>query len=122
MLNNAARVGVRVAIVDSTLQGSTNSPLATASCTWSNSCTTSSTNLAIIKACDNITNAGLCGTASVNLALTEDVSPPGVSSGDSIRVTVQGNFVSVVPNLSALSFGLFQSPLTMTTSASMRYE
>lgn len=126
-LNNAARVAVRVAIVDSalTLPGVT-LPL-TASCRWtSGSCSTSSTNEAIGKACASITNHNLCAgggasAASVTLGFVPPDTNP-VSSGKAINVTVTGNFVSVVPNLAGLSFGLFQSTYSMPTSASMRYE
>lgn len=126
-LNNAARVGVRVAIVT---PGLTLIAAPGESCSWITTCTASSTNEAIIKACASITNRDLCagaGTspvparATVELVLP-DVLPNGVSSGDTIKVTVTGRFVSVVPNLATLSFGLIPDQITMSTDASMRYE
>lgn len=121
-LNNAARVGVRVAIVTPSLT------LVTANCSWGSTCTTSSANQAVIRACASITNQNLCagaGSSPVPASVTVELVPPdstSVSPGDTIRVTVTGEFVSVVPNLAGLSFGLFPGQLTMNTSASMRYE
>jgi len=127
-LNNAARVAVRVAIVDSALPGET-LPLTNIACSWSGStCTTASADKAIISACNSITNRNLCGNGGLTSArvtvelVPPDVLPSGVSSGDTIKVTVTGVFQSVVPNLASLSFGLFRSIYIMPASASMRYE
>lgn len=123
-LNNAARVGVRVAIVTPGLTTVTNSP-----CNWSNGCTAASANDAVQKTCASITTQSLCegvpaGTnpTRVTIAYTDNDLSGGINTGDSIKVSASGTFHSVVPNLSALSFGLFQNPITMTTSATMRYE
>ncbi|MBA3070623.1 MAG: pilus assembly protein [Nitrospirae bacterium] len=126
-LNNAARVGVRVAIVT---PGLTLIAAPGKSCSWTTTCTASSTNEAVIKACASITNRDLCdgGGNAANAArvtvelVLPDIPPTGVSSGDTIKVTVTGRFVSVVPNLATLSFGLIPDQIKMQTSASMRYE
>lgn len=126
-LNNAARVGVRVAIVDDTLK-TTTLPLSD-DCKWSTSCTSSSSSSkdAIKTACASITNQGLCAgsapspvPAHVTLALVSPDTNP-VGSGDTLRVTVTGRFVSVVPNLAGI-FGLFRPLYDMSSDASMRYE
>jgi len=107
-LNNAARVAVRVAIVTPTLS-SIGSP---------EPCTSPSSAVAVT-ACNSITNTALHDSATVDL----DVGHSGNAiPGDTVKVTVTGDFVSVVPNLAGLSFGLFPTSLNMTSDASMRYE
>ena len=111
-INNAARVAVRVAIVTPGL--SNISPPVTCS----------SSNAIVVVACNSITNAQLHNDPNtlIGLSITDDDSSGGLSSGDTVTVTVSGRFVSVVPNLANLSYGLFPALLTMTSDASMRYE
>ena len=125
-LNNAARVGVRVAVVDATL---TLSGISETDCSRSGTaCTSLSANEAVKKACASITTNILCisddGTpAKVTVTVTQvDTSKTTIVTGDEVKVTVKGKFTSVVPNLSSLSFGLIPDNITMTTDASMRYE
>jgi hypothetical protein len=111
-LNNAARVAVRVAIVTMPL-----SNIPAEDCI-------SPSNAIITSACNSITNTALHDdpNTQVSLITTDDNSSSTVDSGDTVTVTVQGNFQSVVPNLAGLSFGLFPGQITMETNASMRYE
>lgn len=77
-LNNAARVGVRVAIVDSTIKDSTASPIAEADCSWAGGACAASGNNAIISACKSITNQNLCagtGTPPVPARVTVELVP-----------------------------------------------
>ena len=113
-LNNAARVAVRVAIVTN--------PLVDIPATHCVSPAPSDP--IVIAACDSITNTGLHNDPSTTVALTitDDNSNGKADSSEAVKVTVQGTFRSVVPNLAGLSFGLFRSTYSMPTSASMRYE
>ena len=132
-LNNAARVGVRVAIVDATLSTLTPPVIISETCNWGGTvCQTSSANEAIKQACRNITNEDLCksidGTTingkkkEVAVTATDSDSSGKINAGDDINVSVTGQFNSVVPNLSSLSFGLIPHNITMTSDTSMRYE
>lgn len=106
-LNNAARVGVRVAIVTPNLVNVSPGPCAGA------------TSDPIVKACSSITTN--VPNTLVGLTIIDEDSN-GLDTGDTVTVTAQGDFQSVVPNLSGLSFGLIPDQITMQTSASMRYE
>ena len=126
-LNNAARVGVRVAVVDATL---TLSGISETDCSRDGTaCKSSSGNNVIEKACASITTTNLCvsddGTPA-KVTVTANDDPNNVNNvldaGDEVKVTVTGQFNSVVPNLSTLSFGLIPHNITMTSDTSMRYE
>ena len=126
-LNNAARVAVRVAIVTPGLTLVADDP--GESCSWTTTCTTSSDNDVVKKACASITNQNLCGDGGANAARVKveqvlpDVPPSGVTSGDTIKVTVNGVFLSLFPNLTFPDgTRLVNTRIPMSTTASMRYE
>jgi Flp pilus assembly protein TadG len=107
-LNNAARVAVRVAIVTDPL-----ADISPVSCT--------SANAIVVAACNSITNGALRDSAEVELTTTDDNGSGDVDSGDTVTVTVTGDFESVVPGLAGF-YGLFRSEYNMTSRATMRYE
>ncbi|MDA8433692.1 MAG: pilus assembly protein [Nitrospiraceae bacterium] len=84
-LNNAARVGVRVAIVTSPLTGGD------INCA-------SATDAVRAAACNSISSADVKNTAVVTVGSSGSLEEP--QSGDEITVTVIGTFTSVVPGLS----------------------
>ena len=112
-LNNAARVGVRVAIVSSSTD-------------ISNANGTCPSNKPILKEiCNSITGGGL---TNVSAALNGSAA-----IGSSVTVTVQGTFTSVVPHLLSGIPGAFGAPtllpgldaqgrMQMTSSSTMRHE
>jgi hypothetical protein len=103
-LNNAARVGVRVAVVTpdlsagSTICGSASGPVFEAVCS----------------------SPGLTNTTAVELSIIDDVDPPAspyASSGDTIKVALEDNFETFVPAvIPALE------DISVIAEASMRYE
>ena len=114
-LNNAVRVGVRVAVVTSDIKDETVIYPATGS----------TENQPVFTAIWNSITSGALQNSDTKATLDVDENSNGISelnSGDTITVTVVGNFNSVVPNLSSLSFGLIPNNITLTTDASMRYE
>jgi Flp pilus assembly protein TadG len=109
-LNNAARVGVRVAIVTEDL-----TDISPTDCN-----TFTSADKVGFAACDSITNGLLHDSAEVGLTITDD-DGNGTDPGDTVTVTVTGDFESVVPGLAGF-YGLFRPGYNMTSRASMRYE
>jgi Flp pilus assembly protein TadG len=111
-LNNAARIGVRVAIVDTTLTTPQASSLL-ATCSYSgNTCAPSTAGSIQNATCGAITNGDLCGTSQVFLTVTgvdSSGNPPGtiVSPGGIINVRVTGTFTSVIPGLTVSNPGGF---------------
>ena len=110
-LNNAARVGVRVAIVT---PGLTNISATT--------CLPPPANPVVLAACNSITNTALHDDFNTKVGLNIIGNGGTADPSDTIIVTVQGKFVSIVPNLATLSFGLIPDQIPMSTDASMRYE
>jgi Flp pilus assembly protein TadG len=101
-LNNAARVGVRVAVVTPSLTSG-------GACAWGGTCGTASSDNAVIAACQSITNQELCNTANVAISQVA-VDPPAGIQGDEITVTVTGTFGTIVRGLSnTLPMGWGQS-------------
>ena len=116
-INNAARVAVRVAIVTPDIIN-----ISFTSCSAYSSPGSTPSEKIGYAACGSITNTGLHDSAEVALNITDDDSSGGLTSSDTVTVTVRGQFVSVVPNLAGLSFGLFPASITMSSDAAMRYE
>ncbi len=103
-LNNAARVGVRVAVVTPNLSGS--GPI---------SCSSASGPVF-----DAICSSpGLPDTTQVTLSIEDDVGPaaPPASSGDTIRVAIAADFETFVPGIIP---GL--NDISVFAETSMRYE
>jgi hypothetical protein len=103
-LNNAARVGVRVAVVTPDLSGS-----------GPTSCTS-----AIGPVYEAVCSSpGLPDTTRVGLFIEDDVGPPAppASSGDTIKVAIEADFETFVPAVvPALK------DISVFAEASMRYE
>lgn len=115
-LNNAARVGVRVAVVTPAITTQPN-------VTWNN--TGSAANQPVFSAIWNSITTGALKNSDTTATLTvnDDNGVTGLNSGDTIEVTVQGKFTSIVPKLNfPLSFIPFIHNKIMTTSTKMRYE
>lgn len=100
-LNNAARVGVRVAIVTSNLTG------------FSNTCSAGGTGDPFDATCSA---SGVPESANVALTIEDDNSDGKATQGEKVTVTVTADFATVVPNI--LPF----MPTSVTAAASMRYE
>jgi Flp pilus assembly protein TadG len=115
-LNNAARAGVRVAVVTPSLPSG--------SVSYSYPITGSGAAQPVFTAIWNsITTVTLQNsTTSAILTANDDNGISGINSGDTITVTVTGQFNSIVPVLSSISGGFVPNNITMTTYASMRYE
>jgi Flp pilus assembly protein TadG len=119
-LNNAARVGVRVAVVTSPLTGSGGA------CSWSGGSCSSGGGSVAVAACKSITTQDLCNSANVQVTQTA-VDPPAGIEGDEITVTVTGQFTSVVRGLSTDSNNggwgsLFPGSTGLTGVSVMRHE
>jgi Flp pilus assembly protein TadG len=133
-INNAARVGVRVAIVDQSLDslGADLTDSLLAPCSWSGNCTASPAGSIQYVACQAITNQALCadgsGAATVYLSVQRvdaDGIPGGsiVSPGGIITVTVRRpSVMTIVPGLASLSLGLIPSSIDLTSQSTMRHE
>ncbi|MBI5102910.1 MAG: pilus assembly protein [Nitrospirae bacterium] len=109
-LNNAARVGARVAIV-------------TPSLTLPSSASCSSSAPVVAAACAAITSSDLRSSASVNVAcsINTTCSSPA-AAGDSITVSVSGVFTTVVPGMASLAGSLVPDSTTLTAQMAMRHE
>jgi hypothetical protein len=129
-VNNAARVGVRVAIVDPSLTfDQSDVPIGT--CTVCNG--TDSTNSIVNAACSAITNGGLCAGAVVRLTVqgADANGAPGGTNyipGGIIKVQIIGPPVAtIVPGLAWLSLGLIPvnpvtNTITLSSDSTMRHE
>jgi Flp pilus assembly protein TadG len=114
-INNAARVGVRVAVVTSPITVETD-----ASC--------GSADKVVIAACDAISNADVKNSARVSVATSGNAATP--QPGDTITVTVTGDFNSIVPGLSSIGMGgpggwtqsLYKNVYHLTGTSIMRHE
>jgi hypothetical protein len=120
-LNNGAIVGVRVAIVESINTPATDTKTAS----FPTDCTNLSGNAKVFCVIWNASGIPIGSTAK--LEISEDVLPQGLSQGDSIKVTVTGEFNPVVPNLLAGRPSLLPiDPVTrnikLTSTSIMRYE
>ena len=127
-LNNAARVGVRAAVVDDTL---TLTGVPENSCQWAGTiCQSSSASKALQKACSSITNVDLCKTAKVKVDVTDSDTNNLINASDEVKVTVRGDFNSVVPNLLAGvpghsgtgGYSLMKPSMTLNSTSIMRFE
>jgi Flp pilus assembly protein TadG len=143
-INNAARVGVRVAIVDTTLNGThgtLTSPANIATCLYNSgtqtcgvgSSTGEITTTAIqIAACAAITNGSLCTGATVSLSVTgvDDSGNPGGTNfipGGIVTVRVTSPSIgTIVLGLAKLSLGLIpvnaDGTITLKSDSTMRHE
>jgi Flp pilus assembly protein TadG len=128
-INNAARVSVRVAIVDSSLTAGADSDIGTCSYnSGTNSCSSGAPGSIEYAACSSITNSSICTGAVVHLTVTgvDDSGNPGgtiVSPGGIVTVTVRRqNVATIVPGLASLSFGLIPSSINLTSQSTMRHE
>jgi Flp pilus assembly protein TadG len=126
-VNNAARVGVRVAIVDTSLTAGTDADIGT--CTYGGgACTSGAPGSIQYAACSSITNSDICTGAVVHLTVTgvDASGNPGgaiVSPGGIITVTVRRMGVTtIVPGLASLSLGLIPSSIDLTSDSTMRHE
>jgi Flp pilus assembly protein TadG len=114
-INNAARVGVRVAVVTSPITVETD-----ASC--------GSADKVVIAACDAISNADVKNSARVSVATSGNAATP--QPGDTITVTVTCDFNSIVPGLSSIGMGgpggwtqsLYKNVYHLTGTSIMRHE
>jgi Flp pilus assembly protein TadG len=132
-INNAARVAVRVAIVDTTLTAAQSNALA-GTCSYSGgSCTASPSGNIQNAACSSITNADLCNGTTVRLTVTgvdSNGNPGGTNfiPGGIVKVTVARlGIPTIVQGLVPFSFGLIPvDPVTKTINLSsdstMRHE
>jgi Flp pilus assembly protein TadG len=103
-LNNAARVGVRVAVVTPNLQ-----PVGDTACY-------AASGSVLLAVCNS---PGLSNTTIVSLSIQEDVNPPAspyASPGDTVRIDLESDFETFVPLLNSLV------PEAARAAASMRYE
>jgi Flp pilus assembly protein TadG len=100
-LNNAARVGVRVAVVTPNLVG------------ISNTCSQAGLYNPIEAACSA---SGVPDNTKVKLDIEDTDADGFLSTGDKVTVFLSANFVSVVPNL----FPFITN--SVVSQASMRYE
>jgi hypothetical protein len=150
-VNNAARVGVRVAVVDTSTffqnTGESTSPSCTAfaysasaTCSYSAGVCNAGTPTAgaplgpFQAACSSITNSILCGGATVELGVTPvdsdgacDTSGIIVSPGGIITVNVTSPPIgTIVPGLASLSLGLIpvdsSGNITLASQSTMRHE
>jgi Flp pilus assembly protein TadG len=126
-INNAARVGVRVAIVDPSLTAGTNADIG--ACTYGGgACTSGASGSIQYAACSSITNSGICTGAVVHLTVTgvDASGNPGgtiVSPGGIITVTVTRlGVTTIVPGLAPLSLGLIPTSIDLTSQSTMRHE
>ncbi len=120
-LNNAARTGVRAAVVTTGLQA-TSTPQ-----TLNNSCTFSGPNKLVYQLiCNSIYNGIPKDQVTVNIAISDLSLPTGLSAGDSVTATLTwGSFKFVTPlaPLAALAGGSSVLNLdSIVGEASMRYE
>jgi Flp pilus assembly protein TadG len=141
MINNAARVGVRVAIVDTTLTsaiGSPASPQQIATCSYNagtGNCSAISTSGSGITttaiqdaACSSLTNGVVCANATVYLTVQEDPDNPGqVIPGGIVTVKVISPPIgTIVPGLAGFSLGLIpvdsSGNIALTADSTMRHE
>jgi hypothetical protein len=137
-VNNAARVGVRVAIVDTTLNGA-QPTVSIGSCSWSGggggSCQGPASGLAFqaaAAACSSITNRDACqnasGAAQVYLTVAQNPDVPSqFIPGGVITVQVTSAPIgTIVPGLAKLSLGLIpvdaNGTITLTSDSTMRHE
>lgn len=123
-LNTAARVGGRVAVVQSSLAGDT--------CRWSGGCVPQSAALGTLAdaACKTITNKDLCAgvfggpPAVVNVSLVP-ANPPGTGTlaspkaGDQITVQVTGQIHAMVPGLSNVYSSIWGRSLVTTQAGNI---
>jgi hypothetical protein len=145
-INNAARVGVRVAIVDTSAffqnTGGSSSPCnayaysASATCSYTaGACnagapTGGAPSGPFQAACSSITNGILCDGATVDLGVTPvDIAGACgtggiiVSPGGIITVKVTSLPVgTIVSGLASLSLGLIPGSVTLTSETTMRHE
>ncbi len=130
-INNAARVGVRVAIVDTNLTGSVGSPanpqlIGTCNYTSGNpgSCNASGASYAAAgAACNSITNGALCGGTGVYLVVQPDPDTGSFIPGGIVTVKVTSPpITSIVPGLASLSFGLIPNSIPLSSDSTMRHE
>jgi Flp pilus assembly protein TadG len=123
-LNNAARVGARVAVVTSPLTGGI------VACSWASGNCGAAANVVANAACKAITNQDLCSSpaATVEVLSTGALGTP--VAGDEITVRVTGAFRSAVPGLSRIGMGgpggwsqsLYPGAVQLITVAVMRHE
>jgi Flp pilus assembly protein TadG len=114
-LNNAARVGVRVAVVTPSITTESNVSYPTAA----------GANKPIFDAIWNsITSGGLQNSdTKATLKVYDDNTITGLNPGDTIEVNVEGKFTSIVPKLNLpFSFIPFIHNIIMHADTKMRYE
>jgi hypothetical protein len=137
MINNAARVAVRIAIVDPLLDGA-RSNVAIGPCSWNNasgSCEGPTSGLAFqaaAAACSSLTNHDACQNgglqAQVLLTVAADPDTGQFIPGGVITVRVQSAPIpTIVPGLASISYLLIPvnpstGTITMTSQSTMRHE
>lgn len=116
-LSNAARVGVRVAIVEAITPDTQTKPASPPS-----DCSGLTGNDKVFCAVWN--TSGLPADATAIIDITNDVSPSGASPGDTVQVTVTGTFTTVVPGLASMAQGLIpgETGSLLQAQAVMRHE
>jgi hypothetical protein len=132
-INNAARVGVRVAIVDTTLTGVVGtlgpppSYVSIGTCSWSGgSCTSGAAGSIQYAACSSITNEAACTGADVSLIVAANPDDGKIPGGIVVVRVTSPPIGTIVPGLAKLSLGLIpveaNGTITLTSDSTMRHE
>jgi Flp pilus assembly protein TadG len=128
-INNAARVGVRVAIVDTSTLLTGAADLDIGTCAYNSgtgSCTAGAPGTIQYATCSSITNGSLCAGTVVHLTVTANEDGNFIPGGI-VKVTVTSPPVgTIVRGLARISLGLIpvnsSGNITLTSESTMRHE
>jgi Flp pilus assembly protein TadG len=123
-LTNAARAGARAAVVTSGISDVILSQGSLANDCTSYTCPNSANpQECVYKAvCNSIVSTDLRSKTGINLDVLERAAGVAAQSGDTVQVTVQANFQSVVPRLFGPNGWIPFFPSSLAGIASMRQE
>ena len=108
-LNNAVRIGARMAAVKPALVAA------------SQPCSPVPSNAIIANVCSS-SGVPKEATTLVIISWFDENASGGLNEGDMVTVRVEAVFSGAVPGLSAISFGFVPDNLALVSQASMRYE